>query len=261
MPAQERDRLEQDVAVQRGFAHGLAVPTGVFVLGVIGLGVGDRSGSGRHVVDVSRSWVQAPSQGRSHSPPRLRPTSAAGRACRRACCRGRGGRGPSPWPSPRLAPARASPSSGPWPGRGRGPRRRGCRPSRKVRSALTSGGQLDQVLLVVPGDQDGRDPGPARGQDLLADAADGEDPAGERDLAGHRQFVVDRLVAEQADQGRGDRDPGRGAVLGHGAGRDVDVDVGLADPRGVERAAAWRGSAGSSSPPGRSRASIRRAGR
>ena len=43
------------------------------------------------------------------------------------------------------------------------------------------------------------------------------------------------MSAEEADQGRRDRHAGRRAVLGNGAGRHVDVQVGLAEPRGVER--------------------------
>ena len=37
-------------------------------------------------------------------------------------------------------------------------------------------------------------PGPAGRQDLLPDAADGQDSTGERDLAGHREVGHDGLV-------------------------------------------------------------------
>ena len=61
-----------------------------------------------------------------------------------------------------------------------------------VTSAFTSAGSSIRSFVVVPRDQHRRDPGATRGEDLLADAADGQDAAGERDLAGHRQVGPDR---------------------------------------------------------------------
>src|SRR5918994_3387007 len=73
----------------------------------------------------------------------------------------------------------------------------------------------------------GEDPlleaGPVGGQSLLLAPADGQDPALEGDLAGHADLGPDRTAGEEAGQGGGHGHAGRGAVLGDGARRDVDV--------------------------------------
>lgn len=61
--------------------------------------------------------------------------------------------------------------------------------------------------------------------DLLLDAADGEDEALEGDFAGHGELAAHGFAPQQGSQ-RGEHcDPRRGAVLGDGAGGDVNVEV------------------------------------
>src|SRR5215211_6325733 len=80
-----------------------------------------------------------------------------------------------------------------------------------------------EVGAVALGEDDLLEAGPVGGQDLLLDPADGQDPALEGDLAGHADLGPDRPAGEQAGQGGGHGHAGRGAVLGDGARRDVDV--------------------------------------
>ena len=61
-------------------------------------------------------------------------------------------------------------------------------------------------------------------QHLLLDPTDGQHPALQGDLTRHADHRTHRDVTQQADQGRGHRDPGRGTVLGDGAGRHVHVE-------------------------------------
>src|SRR5829696_5931534 len=84
-------------------------------------------------------------------------------------------------------------------------------------------GDVLQVGAVALGDDDLLEAGPVGGQDLLLDPADGQDPALEGDLAGHADLGPDRPAGEQAGQGGGHGHAGRGAVLGDGARRDVDM--------------------------------------
>ena len=93
------------------------------------------------------------------------------------------------------------------------------------------------VLLVLTRQDDSRDAGAARRQDLLLDAADGEHPARQRDLAGHGDVAAHRPAGQLRHQ-RGDhRDARRGPVLGHGAGRDVHVDLGVLVEGGIDAVA------------------------
>ena len=66
-------------------------------------------------------------------------------------------------------------------------------------------------------------------QHLLLDAADRQHQPAQRDLARHAHIFADRPAGQQADQRRGHGDARAGAVLGSGAGRDVQMDVRLGE--------------------------------
>ena len=92
------------------------------------------------------------------------------------------------------------------------------------------------------------DPGAPRAEHLLLDAADRQHPAGQRDLAGHRQIVAAPGAGQQRHQRGHHRDARRRTVLRDRAGRHVDVDVGRlaevgADPELASRASATHDSA------------------
>ena len=84
-------------------------------------------------------------------------------------------------------------------------------------------GDVPQVLLVLLGQDDHARAGEVRGEDLGLEAADGQHAPAERDLAGHRHVLADGDAGERGDHRRGHGHAGRRAVLGGGAGRDVDV--------------------------------------
>ena len=104
-------------------------------------------------------------------------------------------------------------------------------------------------------------PGALRGEHLLADAADRQHLAGERDLAGHPDVLRDGPAADERDDRRRHRDARRGPVLRHRAGRHVHVDVVLGEPVRGRGRAARRAPAPTSAPPAPTPASPRRAGR
>ena len=54
-------------------------------------------------------------------------------------------------------------------------------------------GQIVEIRFVLLGENDGRDAGPDRPQDLLLHAADREYPAAQRDFTRHRQIMAHRL--------------------------------------------------------------------
>ena len=87
-------------------------------------------------------------------------------------------------------------------------------------------GQLAQVLLVGLGENDAADACPPRGQHLLLDAADGQHQPGEGDLAGHGRPAERRELRVERGHRHRHGDAGRGAVLGDGPGRHVDVQAG-----------------------------------
>ena len=62
-----------------------------------------------------------------------------------------------------------------------------------------------------------------RGEDLALEAADRKHTTSQRDLTGHRDVLADGDAGQGADHSRGHGDARRGAVLGDGAGRHVDV--------------------------------------
>src|SRR5688500_11019972 len=82
---------------------------------------------------------------------------------------------------------------------------------------------IDQVLLVLEGQDHCARARKVRGQDLALQAADGQDATTERDLAGHRHFLADRNAGERADHGQCHRDTRGRPVLWDRAGRHVDV--------------------------------------
>ena len=70
-------------------------------------------------------------------------------------------------------------------------------------------------------------------QNLLLDAAHGQHPALQGDLAGHAQVCAHTPSAQGGDEGRGQRNARRGAVLGRCARRHVHVQVVLRHKPGV----------------------------
>ena len=88
-------------------------------------------------------------------------------------------------------------------------------------------GQLAQVILVGLGKDHPANPGPVGGQHFLLDAADWQNEPGERDLAGHGSVAANGEAGIERRQGRRHGDTGRRAILGDGAGRNVDVQPGV----------------------------------
>jgi NAD(P)-dependent dehydrogenase (short-subunit alcohol dehydrogenase family) len=92
----------------------------------------------------------------------------------------------------------------------------------------------DRPCPALPGrcareleDDDPLDARAVGGEHLLLDAAHGQHPAAQGDLAGHGHVVPDAHAGEQRHQRGHHGDPGARPVLGHGARRDVDVQVAL----------------------------------
>ena len=154
-------------------------------------------------------------------------------------------RRPAHPPGPRRAPARCG-RRGP-----RGSRRRGP----GGRSASWSSFSFGRITVA--------DAGAVGGEHLLLHAADREHLAGERDLPGHGDVLAHRAPGEGRDQRGRHRHAGRGAVLGHGAGGHVQVDVvGGEEVVGqVEAELRRRGPARTRGPPAPTPSSRRRAGR
>ena len=93
-------------------------------------------------------------------------------------------------------------------------------------------GQLVEVLPVLRREDHGRDVRAPRGDDLLLDAADGQDLAREGDLARHREVLARGDPRRERQQRRRERHARRRPVLGRRAVGEVDVQV-----RAVERGA------------------------
>src|SRR5215218_10517931 len=72
-------------------------------------------------------------------------------------------------------------------------------------------GQIVEIGLVVLRQQDLGDSAPYGTEDLLLDAADRQHPAGEGDLAGHREVVL-RLAAGEGGDHRGRHRDTRGGT-------------------------------------------------
>src|SRR5205814_2402297 len=83
---------------------------------------------------------------------------------------------------------------------------------------------LADVDFVLERDDDFANAAAFRGEHFFLDAADGEDLAGQGDFAGHRQIAAHAAVGQHGKQRGCHRDSGAGAILGNGAGGDVDVD-------------------------------------
>src|SRR5688572_1139120 len=95
-------------------------------------------------------------------------------------------------------------------------------------------GDVLGVGLVARGQHDAPQPRAVRRQDLLLDAADGEDQTRERDLARHRRVVAHAAAGHQGGEAGRDGDARRRAVLRDGARRDVDVDAVVLEQLRVE---------------------------
>lgn len=66
--------------------------------------------------------------------------------------------------------------------------------------------QFERILAVLFRQHDGVNTGPQRGDDLLPDAADGRDPAAQRDLPGHGETRTQRFVFQVRNKRHRDGD-------------------------------------------------------
>ena len=98
-------------------------------------------------------------------------------------------------------------------------------PARTVMSVFTSGGSSARSGSLRSGQDERLDAVPPRRQRLLADAADRQHEAAQRDLAGHRDVLAHRLISQRRHDRRRHRDAGRRSVFRDRAGRHVDVQV------------------------------------
>ena len=88
-------------------------------------------------------------------------------------------------------------------------------------------GDFLEFVLVELGQEDRADAGALGGQALFLDPANGQNLAAKRDFARHRKVIADGMIRQQrGERGENGRAGGR-AVLGNGAGRDVDMKVAL----------------------------------
>ena len=62
-------------------------------------------------------------------------------------------------------------------------------------------------------------------QGLFLEAADGQNLAAQGNLPGHGNILAQRPVGQGRGHGRSHSDAGGRAVLGNGAGRDVDMHI------------------------------------
>ena len=86
-------------------------------------------------------------------------------------------------------------------------------------------GQLVDIFLVGLGEDELSDALARRCHRLLLDTADGEHLAVQTNLASHAKVLRNGLLEGQREQGRGDRDTGRGPIFRRRPLREVDVDV------------------------------------
>ena len=101
-------------------------------------------------------------------------------------------------------------------------------------SERTSCGSSARSSFVQLRKDDRLDALPPRGERLLANAADRQHEAGQRDLAGHRHVRSHGHAAHRRHHRRRHRHAGGWSVFGDRAGGDVDVDVLLAEELGRE---------------------------
>ena len=95
----------------------------------------------------------------------------------------------------------------------------------KLQIFFDFGGNLNQTLLVVFGEDNLLDTGTVSGDDFFFDTADFESPSPECDLSGHGQIFPKRLAAEGRDDGRSDSKSGGRTVFGNCPLRNVDVNI------------------------------------
>src|SRR4029079_14176223 len=82
---------------------------------------------------------------------------------------------------------------------------------------------VDEVLLVLLGEDEDLDARAVCGEQLLLHASDRKNATAERDLAGHRDLATHAPSRESGDDGRGHRDTRRRAVLRDRSRGYVDV--------------------------------------
>ena len=85
-------------------------------------------------------------------------------------------------------------------------------------------GDILQIIPVAVRRYDLAHTGPVGGQHLFLQAADGQHPTGQGYLAGHGHAAFGRPVRQKRHQGRDHGHACRRAVLGDGAGGDMDVN-------------------------------------
>src|SRR5690606_6539161 len=86
-----------------------------------------------------------------------------------------------------------------------------------VELAADVGRDLPQILLIFLGQEDRGDAGPVRCQHFLLDAAHGQDPPPEGDLAGHRHIAADGPLRQRGAQRDRDGDPSGRPLFGDGS--------------------------------------------
>src|SRR4029079_19289805 len=82
---------------------------------------------------------------------------------------------------------------------------------------------VDEVLLVLLGEDEDLDAHAVRGEQLLLHASDRKNATTERDLPGHRDLATHAPTRQSGDDGRGHRDARRGAVLRERSRGNMDV--------------------------------------
>ena len=84
--------------------------------------------------------------------------------------------------------------------------------------------QIAQVFLVFFRENYPLDSGPAGGKDFFLDAAHRQNQTALGDFAGHGGVASHRPTCIEGGKGSGDGCSCRGAVLGNGTGRDMNMD-------------------------------------
>ena len=95
-------------------------------------------------------------------------------------------------------------------------------------------GNFDQIFFVLRGDDDIFDSHSIRRHRFGAQAADGQHFAAQGNFAGHGDFTVDRFAGKRRNNGGGNRHARAGSVFRGGAFGNVQMDVGVFEPRGVD---------------------------
>ena len=103
-----------------------------------------------------------------------------------------------------------------------------------VESILKLVRYLREILGIFVGDDHRFDTGPKRRQQLFLEAADGQNPAAERDLAGHGDLTLHRDSGHQRDDSGCHGDAGRGPVLRGCTLGNMHVNVALLEKRRLD---------------------------